>query len=279
MKIENNKFIKKAIIIGASSDIGRALCDDWIGKNWEVTGTYRTNSDQVKALSKNINETIHCDLLDSNSIDDACSKLSKLGSKWDVLVLGPGLQEPVDLFHESNFEEWEQSIKVNFTSQLRILHRLLASRNSKCLTGPNVLFFAGGGVNNAPVNYSAYTVSKVALIKMVELLASEIPDVKFLIIGPGWVKTKIHKSIINAGDRAGASYQKTIKTFLNNDFTPMSKVVECCNILILGSRKILSGRNYSIAFDGWQDNNFEDFLQSDSNLYKLRRYGNNLKSK
>ena len=33
---------KKAIVVGASADIGAALCEDWIEKGWEVYGTYRT---------------------------------------------------------------------------------------------------------------------------------------------------------------------------------------------------------------------------------------------
>lgn len=276
MKLDNDKVVARALVIGVSSDIGNALCDDWIAKNWEVAGTYRTKSDMVKRLSKRIGTLVQCDLKNSKSVDDACLELSKTMINWDVLVLGPGLQEPAGLFHECDFDEWEESVKVNLTSQLRFLHRLLANRNSQSLCGPTVLFFAGGGVNSAPVNYSAYTVSKMALIKMVELLAAELPDVKFLIVGPGWVKTKIHQSILNAGERAGISYERTVQMFKDGTFTPMKKVVECCNTLISGSREILTGRNFSVAFDRWNDPHLVDLLEKNPDMYKLRRYGNNL---
>jgi len=276
MKEDNDLALKKAIVIGASSDIGNALCDDWVSKNWVLSGTYRTKSDIVLRLGKKIETLVRCDLESAKSVDDACAKLSKAMAKWDVLVLGPGLQEPVGLFNECEFDEWEKSITVNFTNQLRFLHRLLANRNFQSLNGPTVLFFAGGGVNNAPVNYSAYTVSKIALIKMVELLAVEIHDVKFVIVGPGWVKTKIHQSILDAGERAGPSYERTVQKFKDGTFTPMKKVVECCNTLISGSREILTGRNFSVAFDHWDDPYLVELLKKNSDMYKLRRFGNDL---
>lgn len=275
-EMDNDVIFKKALIVGASSDIGIALCNDWVSKNWELAGTYRTKSDMVERLSDRIGTLVQCDLKNSKSVDDACNELCKAMANWDVLVLGPGLQEPVGLFNECDFDAWEESVKVNFTSQLRFLHRLLASRSTQSLCGPTVLFFAGGGVNSAPVNYSAYTVSKIALIKMVELLAAELPDVKFLIVGPGWVKTKIHQSILDAGERAGESYERTVQMFKDGTFTPMKKVVECCNTLISGSREILTGRNFSVAFDRWDDPHLAQLLEKDPDMYKLRRYGNNL---
>lgn len=271
-----SKSMRKAIVIGASSDIGTALCKDWIEKSWEIVGTYRGRSDAVLELEVQVKKLIRCDLASAISVDQSCGQINKEVSGWNVLVLGPGLQEPIGLFSECNFDEWENSINVNFTQQLRILHRLLASRDRQSESGPTVLFFAGGGVNDAPQRYSAYTVSKIALIKMVELLASEMPDIKFVIIGPGWVKTKIHNAILNAGELAGSSYERTLKKFEDGDFTPMKRVIDCCNFLIDGPRNILTGRNYSVVFDPWDKGNFVEDLTSNPNNYKLRRFGNNL---
>jgi len=272
----NTQIPKKAIVIGASADIGMALCEDWLSKGWEVFGTYRTPSDTINQLKSKAHYLVKCDLADTVHVEHACSLLKGRISSWDVLVLGPGLQDPVGMFSECDFDEWEESVMVNFASQLRFVHRLLPVRNYSEKCPPTVLFFAGGGVNNAPICYSAYTVSKIALIKMVELLAVEIPDVKFVIIGPGWVKTKIHNSILNARDRAGPNYQRTLKKFREDEFTPMEKVVECCNWLINGSKDILTGRNFSVAFDKWGNPELEELLAKNFDMYKLRRFGNDL---
>ena len=265
---------KLAIVIGASSDIGNALCEDFILKKWNVYGTFRTETKQTVKLKAKIQKLIKCDLSNNKNVDNACNKLIETKNKWDVLIFGPGLQEPVELFNECNFDEFETSIKINFTNQLRILHRLLKNSNHKNEFSPTVLFFAGGGVNSAPINYTAYTVSKIALIKMVELLAAELPEIKFVIVGPGWVNTKIHNTILEAKEKAGNSYNLTLKKINEGSFTPISKVVECCNWLINGPRNILTGRNYSVVYDNWTDPKLLQILDKDKNKYKLRRNGN-----
>lgn len=265
---------KKAIVVGASADIGVALCEDWISKGWEVSGTYRTYSDAVRCLEPELCSLVKCDLSNTESVEEACLTLKRCTSCWDVLVLGPGLQEPIGMFTQCDFNEWSQSIIVNFTNQLRFVHKLLPDRNLDAKASPTVIFFAGGGVNNAPKGYSAYTVSKIALMKMVELLAAEIPDVKFLIIGPGWVKTKIHKSILDAGVKAGDNYDRTVEKFRKDEFTAMEEVVTCCNVLINGSKELLTGRNFSVVFDKWGSNELDKLLAKHPDMYKLRRFGN-----
>ena len=110
--------------------------------------------------------------------------------------------------------------------------------------------------------------------ELVELLAAEIPDVKFVIVGPGWVKTKIHNSILNARDRAGPNYERTLEKLRRDEFTPMEKVVECCNILINGSKDLLTGRNFSVVFDNWGSSELDVLLVKYPDMYKLRRFGN-----
>jgi len=186
----------------------------------------------------------------------------------------PATQHPVGAFLECDFDEWEESVKVNFTSHLRIIHGLLPSRHLNSALGPCVLFFAGGGTNSAPVNYSAYTISKIALIKMCELLDAEISDTRFVIVGPGWVRTKIHKSTLRAGIRAGTNYQRTIEKLARDEFTSMELVLDCCDWLIDSPRELVSGRNFSVVFDKWGTKELEERLLQEPHMYKLRRYGN-----
>lgn len=269
---------KSAVIIGASSDIGMALCEDWISKNWKVFGTYRTSSEAIARLESNTNGLVKCDLAHTDSVENACSFLNERVSSWDVLILGPGLQDPVGLFAECDFDEWAESITVNLTNQLRFVHRLLDKRNLNTTSRPTVLFFAGGGTNNAPTHYSAYIVSKIALVKMTEILAAEVPDVNFVILGPGWVKTKIHDSTLNARDRAGSNYERTVQKLASKDCTPMETVVSCCNWMINGNSDLLTGRNFSVVFDKWGSDELDALLAKYPDMYKLRRFGNDLLS-
>lgn len=266
----------RAIIISVSSDIGLALAADWSHKGWEVFGTFRSPSTQLAALKKDhAVQCVACDLSHSMAIDVACRELTALCPAWDVLVLAPGDLEPIGDFKDIDIDRWEQSVQVNLLGQLRIVHRLLNTRRLPTPLGqPRVLFFAGGGTNNAVRHYSSYTLSKIALMKMCELLDAELPDTQFVILGPGCVKTKIHEPTLRLGAvAAGANYQRTVERLRNEEHcTPMSKVVACCTWLATTSAPI-GGRNFSV-FDAWETSLLERELIEDVDMYKLRRAKN-----
>ncbi|MBI1870537.1 MAG: SDR family oxidoreductase [Chlamydiae bacterium] len=274
MFVRGESVGSSAIIISASSDIGSAIGRSWIERGWNLFGTYRTESQAVEELSSWGMKMGRCDLSNQRSILDACVNLRALCPQWDALVLCPGTQDPVSAFQECNFDEWEESLKINFTGPMRIVRELLPTRRVDSKLGSCVLFFAGGGTNNATVNYSAYTVSKIALIKMCELLDAEIPDCRFVIVGPGWVKTKIHESTLKAGVRAGPSYQKTLDKLASDECTSFERIVACCDWLVDSPREVVSGRNFSVVYDPWGNEILAKKLTEEPHMYKLRRFGN-----
>ena len=270
---------RTAVVISASSDIGSALCHRWLNNGWNVLGTYRTESDETNLLRTAGVKIFHCELEDKVSIQAASAALIQTGLTWDALVMCPGSLEPVGPFSESSIDMWESSFQINFLSQVRLVHQLLPSRNLANPSGACVIFLAGGGTNNAPVNYSSYIVSKIALMKMCELLDAEIPDTRFVIVGPGWVKTKIHAATLKAGQNAGENYEKTIHKLNSDECTAMEKVLDCCDWLLQSQRSVVSGRNFSVVFDPWNTEELNNQLLSDHNMYKLRRYGNDWRAK
>ncbi|MHB9023838.1 MAG: SDR family NAD(P)-dependent oxidoreductase [Armatimonadota bacterium] len=265
---------RSAIIISASSDIGAAMARRWHVRGWKVTGTYRTRSSDVTELESLGITLVQCDLADSASVDAACARLRETAQSWDILVLCPGTLEPVGPFSSGDFEAWETSVRVNFTGQMRMIHALLPARRQESPEGPCVLLFAGGGANSAPVNYSAYTVSKIALIKMSELLDAEIPDTRFVIVGPGWVHTKIHAETLRSPEQAGSTYQQTVDKLAGSECTPMEEVLDCCDWLVSAPRSVVSGRNFSVVYDRWGSDDLTELLREDPGIYKLRRAGN-----
>ena len=270
---------QSAIVISISSDIGTAMAKRWLKRGWDVYGTYRTKYRTVDELLDCGVTLFECDLSNLRSVDHTCLELNELSLNWDILVLATGTQEPIGLFTDCDFDEWANSIQVNFTNQLRIVKRLIPARNMDNILGPCVLFFAGGGTNTATVNYSAYTISKIALIKMCELLDAEIPDVRFTIVGPGWVRTKIHQETLEAGELAGENYEKTNYKLNSDKLTPMNDVLDCCEWLISSPREVVSGRNFSASFDKWEIKELSEKLMRDSDMYKLRRCGNEIRIK
>jgi len=261
------------VIISVSSDIGLSLAEKWLADGHQVVGTYRTESDHLKRLKSNGLKAVPCFLEDSESIERCCEVLSQYGV-WDCLMLCPGTMKPIGRFEDVDFNEWSRSIDVNFTAQLNVVNKMLPQKSSKKTS--SVIFFAGGGTNSAPVNYSAYTVSKIALIKMCELLDSESEDCKFTILGPGWVRTKIHLETLDAGDASGDAYLRTVERLESEQWTEMRSIAECCEWICRSSKEIVSGRNFSVVHDSWGECALESKLQENPNLYKLRRAGNDI---
>lgn len=264
---------QSVIIISASSDIGAAMATKWHREGWSVSGTYRTETPPVASMMCSGISLVPCDLANNASVQSASQQLRATVEAWDALILCPGQLDPFGPFLETDFNEWADSIRVNFVNQLRLVRELLPSRQREGAM-PSVLFFAGGGTNSATMNVTAYTVSKIALIKMCELLDAEIPDTKFVIIGPGWVKTKIHEATLKAGARAGGSYEQTQRRLESGQFVSLEQVIRSCEWAMRAPREVVSGRNFSTAHDAWETSELEEQLRRDADMYKLRRHGN-----
>jgi NAD(P)-dependent dehydrogenase (short-subunit alcohol dehydrogenase family) len=262
---------RRAVIASISSDIGFALAGHWLDRGFSLGGTYRRRTARLEALAARGVKLASCDFAEAGSVDDAAASLREACPDWDVLALCAGTMEPIGPFSAVAFDEWNRSFDVNFTNQLRFLHRLLPARRSR-EGRPTVLLFAGGGVNGAPINTSAYTIAKIALVKACELLDAEMPDACFAIVGPGWVRTKIHEETLRAGPRAGSNLDRTTERLASDRFTPMQDVLECCDWIVSSPREIVGGRNISVVDDPWREASLAEALRAEPGAYKLRRH-------
>lgn len=256
------------VILSISSDIGDAIAKRWRSQGLDVYGTTRAINESSDS------RLVHCDLASSRSVDDAADAIADLlPGPWDTLVLAAGTQLPIGKFSEIDIDEWQTSLDVNFVSQFRFLKRLLPLAAKRA----RVVFFAGGGTNGSVDFYSAYTISKIASIKMCELLASEEPELGFSILGPGWVRTKIHQETLKAGPiKARANFDRTQAMLLGDDMVEMDHVVDWVDWIIDQPLHRVSGRNFSAVHDPRNSVELIQSLDSDSNLFKLRRYGNEI---
>jgi NAD(P)-dependent dehydrogenase (short-subunit alcohol dehydrogenase family) len=205
-------------------------------------------------------------------IADACRIA---GLRWDVFIGSVGTEEPIGPFFECDFDAWEWSVHANALGVLRVLHALYPLRTSgrECAC----VLFTGAGTNNAAVNYSAYSASKIFLMKMTELLAAENAELNAVIIGPGIVRTKIHEQTIRAGKRSGSNYDRVVR-FLESGDAGVSHddVYACVNWCIRAGRAVAGGRNFSLVHDAWRDEGraLREALVADPDMYRLRRIGN-----
>ncbi|MGV8151734.1 MAG: SDR family oxidoreductase [Candidatus Nanoarchaeia archaeon] len=273
-----NKNKSVVFLSSITSDIGTYLAKKYLEKGDIVCGSYR-NKDSLERLGPIPKENlVYCDISKKESINSMIGNYKKLGLKWDTFISCAGTQKPIGNFFKCDFNEWSDSIHTNAIEQLRVLHRMHPYRNKEKVS--NAIFFAGGGTNNPVLNYSAYTISKIMLIKMCELIDFENSDLKLSIVGPGWVKTKMQYETINESkEKVGANYEKTVEFMEKGQGTKMQDIFNCIDWICNSEKEVSGGRNFSVVYDKWGSKELEEILKKDKNLYKLRRFGNEVLKK
>jgi NAD(P)-dependent dehydrogenase (short-subunit alcohol dehydrogenase family) len=263
------------IVIGIGSDIGRELANRFAQDGWSVTGTFR-GAAGLNGLSSDVS-LVPCDLASAASVASATQALAARATSWELLIVAAGTEEPIGTFWDCDADAWEENVRVNALSPLRIVRSLYPIRNQ--VAGSSVAFFSGAGTNSAAPSYSAYCASKVLLIKMCELLDAESPDTSFFIIGPGVVRTKIHDQTLRAPERSGTNYRKVVD-FLSsaNPGTSHDDIYACLRWCMSAGKAALGGRNISLVYDRWLGGGAAllQRLRQDGDLYKLRRFGNEM---
>jgi NAD(P)-dependent dehydrogenase (short-subunit alcohol dehydrogenase family) len=262
---------RTAIILGATADIGRHLAERLSSDNWNVVGIGRTAL-RLQELERIPNlKAYQCSIADGDDVERLAGEMRAAGYQWDLLVSCVGTTEPIGKFFEIDFDAWERSIVVNFTAQLRVLHALWPLRRPERIV--DVMLLAGGGTNGTFPNYSAYCVTKIALIKMCELIHDEASDANAFIIGPGFTRTRIHEETLRAGPiAAGRSYDK-VRAYLEEQGTSFDDIYEHMRWCMLRGRQVAGGRNFSTVHDRWRDGGEElaNQLYDDPDAFRLRR--------
>lgn len=262
---------RRAVVLGATADIGHYISRRLLAEGWSVVGLGRSK-DRIEDLIADGGFTfVHCDLADPASIKAAIAEAAGPAGGWRLFISSAGTMAPIGRFFELDFDEWERSVIVNSSSQLRVLHGLWPHRLQKHPV--DLMLMAGGGTNNAFTNYSAYCLSKIALIKMCELIDDEEPDANAFIIGPGFVQTRIHEETIRAGQKAGEGLSKTL-AFLETEGTSLADIYDNMVWCMNAGRQVAGGRNFSTVHDAWRDGGkaLEQALANDPNAFRLRRH-------
>lgn len=168
-------------------------------------------------------------------------------TQWDLILVALGTVKPVGPWYENDPDECVES---NLLLPLRLLRHFWPFRNKDA----SVCFLAGSNPNKVQPNYSAYAISKMALLKAVEFMDAE-SDAKFFALGPGYVDTKIHL------DRESLKHRTS---------TPIEDIYRCLMWCVRQEKWVIGGRNIHIA-DDWGDPVFSDTLALNSDMLKLRR--------
>lgn len=279
VKTQNKMLLKNkvAIITGAGGGIGSAIAKTFAreGCNLVLIDHAKVALDRLsKELEKYDCEFLleTCDLRNKKEIEDAVDKAFKKFSKIDILVNAAGVQGPLGPFINNNADKWTETISVNLNGTMLFIKAVLPIMIEQGFG--KIINFSGGGAFNPRPNFSAYAVSKAAVVRLTETLAEELKEnnIQVNAIAPGAVNTEMLEKALEAGPEAVGNkfYEKAKKQKEEGGDSPQ---LAADLILFLCSEKSynLSGRAIHAKLDNWREWDKEKISKiMSSDLYTLR---------
>ncbi|CRG84836.1 hypothetical protein PISL3812_02025 [Talaromyces islandicus] len=178
---------KTVVIIGAGSGIGRATAASFDRAGASKIILIGRNESKLK----NTQKTLSChSSTHSASVTDEQAIVSvaiTVGS-WDVLVLAAGYLSQPATIRDSSVGEWWQSFETNVKGSMVPVKAFLPSANPSHAAIIGLTTAVAFPATIQP-GLSAYTSSKLAVVKLIEHIAAEAPSVFAAALNPGVIHT------------------------------------------------------------------------------------------
>ena len=266
--------MKYIIITGGSGGIGSQITRVLLSANYHVIviGRSQNNFDlMADRLINNQNLSFYkLDISDKNSVNTFYNDLNKIGGDIFALINAAGVQSPIGKFINSDYNDWIINLSNNFLGTVNMIRGFLFNSNNK--SKRKIINFSGGGATSSRPNFSAYAVSKTAIVKFTEILADEIADQNIDInaIAPGAVNTNMLDEVLAAKSLAGEEYALATKRKKSGGVSP-KKAVDLCQFLLSDDANGVTGKLISAIWDDYRDPNFLVRLKTDPEFCCLRR--------
>lgn len=264
---------KTYLLTGASQGIGNHIAHDLARKGARLILVSRNiigleNLNKVLENTKANHIVIPLDVSNCLMVEQAFINIESLAPQLDGILNCAGSFGTIGKLEDVTPTNFLQSIKVNLLGSYNTSYYGLSSL--KKVGRGKIINFSGGGVTNVFPNYSGYSCSKTALVKLTENLAEEYPGIDVNIVAPGFIKTKLAEQTIDAGEKAGSFYQKTIEMLLHGGNDPKNPV-DLVSFLLSRESDGISGKLISAQWDNWKNCNFQKKLKDDKDFCSLRR--------
>ena len=189
---------RTALVTGANRGIGLGIFKAFYDSNYNVVGTYRSDSGE-----KILNEVITDESrgvamrMDVTSKDDIANVFQSIRERYgtvSVLINNAGITQD-NLIMRMKDEEWDEVINTNLNSIFRItkesIKDMVKSKYGRIINIGSVVGLSG---NPGQVNYAS---SKSALLGFTKSLARELASRNITVntISPGFIETDMTKKL------------------------------------------------------------------------------------
>ena len=279
MVIKNKKL--NIVIFGFTSSIGNFLSRKYYLNNHNLL-LFSNNKQKFNKLKKNYsnNQTQEIiferfDITNAKKTKSIIKKNIKFFKKADLIISTIGVQGEINNFFNSNLKKFKKTFDINFFSHVYLLKNLYKTiRNNKRTL---IILFSGGGATSKRENFSSYSLSKIALVKLVEILSTEIKtkNIRINAIAPGIIDSKMTRTILKNENKVEHKEILKIKKAFKSSNKSLNNVYDLINLLLFKSGKNISGKILSSRWDNFKKwNKIEVRKISSSDIFTMRRRQN-----
>lgn len=255
---------RRVVVVGATGGIGRAIVAELLSGGAAVIGGGRS-PEALEELQSEGAVAFQLDLGERDSVSNFVDQvLAHFDGTLDALVVASGVLGPIGPTRTVDTEELAETFNVNVVATIALIGGFAATLDAA--PNPSVVLFSGGGSTAPFANYSAYALSKISTVKLVENLALEEPRWKVNAVAPGFVVTNIHEATLAAGEEnVGSDYFKeTRKRLASGSAASPAVAADLVRFLVSDQSDGISGRLISAPWDSWQDPEGRDLITRES---------------
>ena len=272
---------KIALITGATGGFGVILADKFMKMGASLIllardGAALERITQQLSSGLSPNQKIQCvvaDLKEKEILPGLIvSLLDQIGVP-DILINNAGMLGPVGPACENNWQEWEETIAVNFLAPVALI-RILLPPMIKRGSG-KIINISGGGATTPRPNFTAYGCSKAAIVRFSETLAEELRGTGVTVncIAPGALNTRMTQTVVNVGSEVAGikEYSNALKLTQENDTKTIKRAADLAVFLASSASNGITGKLMSAVWDPWEtlSEHLEELERTD--IYTLRR--------
>jgi len=269
---------KNIIITGAGRGIGREIAKKLSAEGATLALIARTGSELKETLEiirpRNTNTFyLIADISDEKEVINSFNYIIGRMGKIDCLINNAGIQPPIGVFYDIKLEDWKKNLNVNLFGTVNytyaVINKMIEQRKGK------IVNLSGGGSTSPRPNFSAYGVSKTAIVRFTETLAEEVKqyNVDVNAIAPGAINTKMLEEVLDANKSAGREFDDAIKRKKEGGTDPNIAADLIC-FLCSDMSDGITGKLISAPWDDWKNKDFQEMLKTNKDFGTLRRIDN-----
>ena len=254
MKLEG----QVALVTGAGRGIGEATALALAKEGAQLIIASRTAT-ELSQVATRIESGGGCvavmptDVSQKEDVAQLVGKTIDLYGQIDILVNAAGIYGPIGPTWNVDVDAWRRAIEINLFGTFMCCHatlpHMIGQKKGK------IVNLSGGGATSPLPRFTAYGVSKTAVVRLTETLAEEVKEYNIQInaIAPGAVDTKLQDEVLAAGEQAGellARIRRMRET--GEGGVPRELTADLVLFLVSDQAEPLTGKLIAAPYDGWQ---------------------------